>query len=319
MLPVWGLVVCSSCGVISAVASCYLIASLSRTKIEDRVKLMPRQLWHLAMADFGVALFGVCTFCLLSVRGFEHDVLMCSVLGVLELSVTCTSLLIESHLALAAVAALKRSCRFLRGLERTLCAVWPSGFVLGVVGVYADKLMSSSGSGCQRQKANIVAIIVGFQSVIVSMASYMTCLIYLRTRECVGYVVEQRLWKRTNSYMLAWLVCTLPNTVRVSLPNIVLDNSYNDAVFTVCVSLFMLTGAANVLVYVVHSGYLRRLEYRTRSRPVRRIAFPPSSERRVVSFSVAMGPVSVQSLSSDNEDRWESLDSLGSPEGVEVA
>ena len=286
--------------VVSILASSYLLRTLRLVRVEHSQKLMSRQLWHLAMADLGVCCF---FFVQIGVSFFGRSLqeqtyldVTCKVIAGLELAFFSTSSAVEVHLALSLLATIFRSTFGVRVLGQLLCAVWLAGLVLGVLGTNVEALHFSHSVGCEREKANVVFIAVSVLSVVICTISYLVCVAFLRRRQCVGFSVERRFWTRTKFYVLAWLICILPDTVRTIVPtgggNLLEDNFI---LHTVSLVLFSLNGTANTLIYMVQTGYLRRIGFRSRSRPLsRRLAHRSFSVRDIGSFNVAVGGVSVR-------------------------
>merc|ERR1719221_1858110 len=77
-----------------------------------------------------------------------------------------------------------------------------------------------------------------------------------------GDVAFNRVWSRVQWFVLAWILCVLPNVLRVS-------NSGKTGIFErfpilkpVALSLFAMKGLFNSLVYAVQSRYVHRTRQR---------------------------------------------------------
>lgn len=276
---------------------------LRLVRVEHSQKLMSRQLWHLALADLGVCCFILLTDGMSFVgRALQEQTYLggtCKFITSLQLACFSASSAVEVHLAMSLLATVFRSSFGVRVLGQLLYVPWLVGLVLGALGSYVDEMQFYPHVGCKRDRANAVFIAVSVLSFVMCTLSYFACLVFLHRRQCVGYTVEHRVWTRANFYLLAWLICTLPDTVRTMVPtggpNLLEDNLILHAV---CIVLFNLNGTANTLIYMVQTGYMRRIGFRARSHPVsREFARRSPSVRDIGSFSVAVGDASMRSPS----------------------
>lgn len=287
------------CSVISAVASATLLSWLAAVGEPHRRKLMARQLWHLAVADL---LFAVSMIILFVFEFFAGAYGWSKVSGAWEdgfsgfcvvsnyaISVgVSVSAIIEAHMSLALVAGVYRSDIAMRLLRISLVCAWPFCLVLSIVNMYLLNMSWAKGI-CDTKHVHVVYNTVTVVCCLISVTSYVFCLFRVVGAESNGLHVVKKVWSRVHYYLVAWLICILPETLRLLARGS--DLAYAKEVTE---SLLALNGAANTIVYVIQSNYVRRLAMRSRSEIVgrRRPNFDGS-------FNVTLGGTSFKSEAND--------------------
>jgi hypothetical protein len=280
--------------------SCSTVASVcllrSRSVRENRHRLMGRQLWHLAAADvcFGTLTFMLFIFNIMSSRGVAILTSRSSRLDAFCVAVSWgysvgfdTSMAVEAHLAVAFAAALFRCTAFLSILRRLLCLVWPIGIALATVETLNDKTFWRH--GCANENRDLVGVSAVSASVLICIISYFCSLLRVAT---AGPVIRDRVLYRSQLFILVWIVCLVPNIVRV------VRGISNPWYSLVSLHLFNLRGLFSTLLYFVQSHYVQRMRLRRqrlKERQGQRSASDGSENHlpregiRLNSFTVAVG------------------------------
>eukprot|EP00930_Biecheleria_cincta_P039134 TRINITY_DN26922_c0_g1_i1.p1 TRINITY_DN26922_c0_g1~~TRINITY_DN26922_c0_g1_i1.p1 ORF type:complete len:410 (-),score=29.71 TRINITY_DN26922_c0_g1_i1:394-1623(-) len=245
---------------ISTVASICLLRWLQHARPEHRNKLIVRQLWHLALADTVFGLFAAVALTLNLLSYFDRTIFALTPAGMARLCVAVSeaysigwiaSITIELNLALACVAAISRWPRILDRLHHMLLLTWPLSIALSCVEVYGDSITWLRGQGCTGQ-ADITSITV--ESVYAPIC--VACYVCGAVQVCVaGEGVRYRVWNRARFYILAWLVCSLPNLIRVSVRNELIETS--PVLHCLALTLFTLNGLFNTIVYALRGCCVR--------------------------------------------------------------
>jgi len=250
------------CASVSVAASIGLMRRLHQAGPSNR-GLMGRQLWHLAAADCLCSLGIVLTFILQGFKGSStaKEVMTgaCDTEGTFCLIGALTSSLVEVHLSLSFLAGLCRNVLMLDLLRRSLLCLWPLGSLLGVWQLCTQRFQWTAQDGCKHTDATLFAA-VQVLSLLVCGSAYLISLILVMCSGRVGYSVQSKVWTRAQYFLLVWLVCTCPNTVRLMRNWKFLDSMW---CMSLALSLNALNGFANTVVYALLTNYVQRLEDRS--------------------------------------------------------
>lgn len=246
---------------VSTAASVCLLRWLQHCRPEHRNKLIVRQLWHLALADTLFGLFAAAALSLNLLAFSDRAIFALTPDGMSRLCVAVSeaysigwiaSITVELNLALACVAAISRWARILRRLHHMLLLTWPISIALSCVEVYGDEITWIRGHGCAGQ-ADITSITVESIYAPICVACYVCGAV--RTY-VAGEGVRYRVWNRARFYILAWMVCSLPNLIRVSSRNDFVERS--PLLHCVALTLFSLNGLFNTVIYALRGCCIRR-------------------------------------------------------------
>lgn len=299
----------SCCSVVSAVACIGLLRRLSVMNRQFRMKLMCRQLWHLAVADlvFSLAAVGSSAVIFLVDGGYfslpeqnRHMTMLCSVANGILFGSFFTSSFVETTLALSLLAALCRCSSALCVLYWGLFAAWPLGVLAGVYSIVTEDV-HWSGSDCKLDERTEAMAGVVFLCLIVSVAVYiLSCCQVFHVRR-FGLSVQKKVWTRAHSFLLAWFLCVFPEVLRKS-------GVFSDVQWLkpYTWSLLNLNGLGNTIAYVRQGNYKSRLATRVRGRPLN-VRCDDSS--RSFSFVVSFGGVSTSYITADSGSCANSLSS----------
>lgn len=267
------------CTLVSTAASLCLLRWLQHCRPEHRNKLIIRQLWHLALADTLFGLFAAATLSLNLLSYSDRAIFALTPDGMSRLCDALTwaysmgwiaSITVELNLALACVAAISRWPRMLGRLHHMLLFAWPISIGLSCVEVYGDEITWMRGHGCVGQ-ADITSITVESIYAPICVACYVCGAV--RTY-VAGEVVRYRVWNRARFYILAWMVCSLPNLIRVSSRNNFIGTS--PVLHCVALTLFSLNGLLNTVIYALRGCCIRRDPTVAGSNSAGRRVAPPS-------------------------------------------
>jgi hypothetical protein len=172
-------------------------------------------------------------------------------------SIGCnTSTFIVTHIALTYASAIHRRLRLLGFLNRAILLVWPLGIAVSIVQVIFDHIVWDAQKGCHRLgQADVTFLSLDLTCFVVCLACYLGSLVKMYSE--TGKAAHARVLGRVHYFILAWLVCCGPNLIRDSSPHNFVQDS--PVLHGLAITLFNLSGAANALVYALHSRYIRRM------------------------------------------------------------
>lgn len=256
---------------ISGVAAAFLLSGLRRLPADRKKKLLPRQLWHLALADLSYAIVECLSIFLdMAVQaGWEGPSQTWLKSGLCEASyfayLVCllASLMVECHIALSFVASIFKNTRALLALNRGLLFAWPlagvSALGSGLFGL-GDMHWGTSGE--------FACVSLGGEDWIRSVSLWLaivTCFVCYVISACrvrtAGEAVQASVFRRMRNYLLVALVFTLPSAVFGFKHGYVLnfDEKANHVGYIISETMLNFKGLLNFAVYALQSRYASQL------------------------------------------------------------
>lgn len=243
----------------SGFSCCWLLHNLRGLQTEDKLKLVNRQLWHIAIADLWFALFTLPFFIIAGVTyagvtmGAEVGIgglSVCKALGILYGIGIKTSIIVEAHMALYFVAAVYRLQKVLTRLAQSLPWTWLLAAILCAAEMFTGEITygmhTDHGYVCAPTSHQ------GFIFILTISISFCACLICgiicgFRV-QASGEAVQARIWRRARYYPLVALVTFGPELLAMTgaLPR-------TDVTVLISQTLLCLNGAFNTAVYVLQS------------------------------------------------------------------
>lgn len=238
------------CSAASLLASMRLLRHLHNASLmHHRKRLMNCQLWHLAVGDVTLS---VCIVVNCFMRGFMRHInwvgmdAVCWVVFVGGGAGMMTPSLVEVHLSLSLLLTLVRSERGLDFLWRILPAVWPLGTLFAVWSTFRLAVAWIPDDGCVEGQGSEVVAVVEASCVIFAACTYLSSSYHVMCGGSANQSVRNKVYARVQSYLLTWFVCSVPDAVRLMMPEALCTIPW----LTACtMSLVSLNGLLNTIVY----------------------------------------------------------------------
>lgn len=250
----------------SVVVSALLIRHMRQLPACNFIKLLFRQLMHLAVAilvdkltEILAIVADLAVFAGWRPPSWETETLdtICVVILSSNQVGIVASLLIESHIALAFAAAMFKNVSALRWLGRWLRMIWPLAILLACTCPFLTHTYWAldEGYACEIETdwLGIIAMLVTFVVCIVSYA-------ISSSRSCkAGWHVQKLVWQRTQSYLLVAMLVTLPysayNVYLLTDP----EERWDLILYAVAETLLDLNGVFYFIIYMLQNRSGRRL------------------------------------------------------------
>lgn len=256
------------CSLASCVASAVLLSWVSRLDKSLSLKLMARQLWHLAISDILYAVFNITWFSLdllslaINLDFADTDVLSKACYFGMGANVPLmVSVVIEVHLALSMAASVFHASGVLKVLSMTLPVVWLLGVVLGVpVMVIGHGYWNLTEHECDTKILKGEYMKAFFCGAGLVICGVLYLVVFLRVRRHSGQSVQARIFRRTRMFIVAAVVSWIPFVVYVAVSQSNGDSiaSLNQVFYNICHACLHSNGLFNALVYARKSSVARQ-------------------------------------------------------------
>lgn len=271
-MPIWFPMAPAFACFISTTASLILLCWLCKLNESLARRLIARQLWHLALADVFASglLFPWFTLAILragdpTFGGDEDTVnvplnILCAVCHGNNIPYM-TSVFVELHISLSAIATIMRRPEALKALAKYLPSVWVLGTVVGgAVEAFGQARWDGDSGGCQpKASGEVIKGVVMALVLVACIVIYVSGMILAARRH--GGSVEGRAWRRASVFITAAVVTWVPFVIFSLRPRKHNDNLYdsNSKRWYYVMSVFLESnGILNAVVYAWQSGFLRR-------------------------------------------------------------
>jgi len=248
------------CSAASLLASMRLLRDLHNASLMyHRKRMMNCQLWHLAMGDVTLSV-SIVVDCFM--RGFMRYInwfgmdAVCSVVFVGAGVGMMTPCIVEVHLSLSLLLTLVRSDRGLDFLWRILPVVWPLGTFFAVWSTFRLAVAWIPDDGCVEGQASEVVAAVEASCFIFAASTYLLSSYHVMCGGSANQSVRNKVYARVQCYLLTWFVCSVPDAVRLMMPDALCTIPW----LTACtLSLVSLNGLLNTVVYARQRMEAQRL------------------------------------------------------------